>query len=197
MQSASHVAESTTLAPGEFRQSVPEVVHDMARYLGRTRAPAHDPDDASHFVRAGAAQSMPDALRRAIASASESLRRCVVARFVERISNQGLSAPPLRSDELARGDTIRCPSIHPIVMLVDDDVLLLGACGRVLPVPCFPQIVALVEELNTGAPLQVEELVRRHAGEPSHEGADELPAGSEALLHVLQRLHAFRAFERH
>ncbi|MCX4247775.1 cupin domain-containing protein [Paraliomyxa miuraensis] len=196
-----HIAESTggltaTLALGEFRDPVPDVLHaDMVRVLERARFPTEGLlDDASHHVRSGAAQVMPDPLREAVEVVSESLRRSVVIQWAKRVSNHGLVPPPPRADELSLDEIIRCPPDHPIVVLGDGDLLILGASGRMLPVPDFPQIVALVEELNTGARVRVEELVQRYSGESSDEdGAGSVDA--EALLDILQTLHSFRAFE--
>lgn len=199
-----HIAESSggltaTLALGEFRDSAQAVVHDdMARYVAGGRARTKGPADvASARIRSGLAQTLPDGLRLASENLSEQLRRRVVTRWVERLSNHGLSPPPLRHDELAVDDTILCPSRHPIVMLADGPTLLLGACGRALPVPAFPQLVALVEELNAGAPARVDALLGRHSGERSADGADPFVVEADALLEVLRTLYSFWAFDKH
>ncbi len=194
-----HIAESTggltaTLALGEFRESAGEVVlEDMRNAVESLRTPERISDEADHGQAGGRGEVVPSTLTNAAVSLAESLRRRVVGRWVQRLSNQGLSSTSRRDDMLGPDDTIRCPALHPIVMLIEGDVLLLGACGHILPVPDFPQIVALVDELNTGARVRVGDLVRRY----SDEHAADASVDADALLTIVQRLHSFRAFDEH
>ena len=123
-----------------------------------------------------------------------SLHRALIAARLNHATGYGFGVlpPRLPAQPLHEGAVVFGMPEYPILWLRDDDVFVCSANGHALTVTATPQIVKLLERLNSGAPQRVQTLVDEHSGSVMADGVNHETA-PEAVRTLLEKLVASRA----
>ena len=167
------------------------VRRELARASGH--APVHPRDVQSSLPSVTDIVAHETAALRA-AGDDRGLRRALIALRLNHATGYGfgvlparLPAQPLQDDAVVFGT-----SEYPILWLRDDDVFVCSANGHAFTVTSTPQIVSLLERLNSGTPHRVETLIHEHSGTVTADGVNH-ETGPEAVRTLLEKLVASRA----
>ena len=174
----------------------------LARALGTVRrqlaqtsehVPVHPRDvHASVPTIADAVVHETAALR--AAGDDHGLRRALIAARLNHATGYGFGVLPARhpAQQLHDGAVVFGTREYPILCLRDDDVYVCSANGHAFTVTATPQIVSLLERLNSGTPHRVQTLIDEHAGIVTADGVCHETA-PDAVRTLLEKLVASRA----
>lgn len=174
---------------------VTRALRTVRRELARTseHVPVHPRDVQASVPTITAAVANETAALRA-ASADGALRRALIAARLNHATGYGFGVLPgrLPAQQLHDDAVVFGTREYPILWLRDDDVFVCSGNGHAFTATATPQVVSLLERLNSGTPHRVRTLVEEHSGTVTADGVNHETA-PEAVRTILEKLVASRA----
>jgi 50S ribosomal protein L16 3-hydroxylase len=117
--------------------------------------------------------------------------------WLNHVTGFGFTRPPapLERVPITDASVVRCHAAYPIIWLDAGDDFVCSANGHAFSVTASPRVVALLERVNGGDSLVVNDLIAGYAGTSTVNGVevDTTPANIRGLLEKLASLRAIDA----
>lgn len=143
---------------------------------------------------------IPDGLMRSARTLRQvshdlALQKAIAAEWMRRVTSSGFNKVPARPapKALANHVLVRGDTRYPIIWAqLDKDELIYAANGYCAIAPAHPNVIKMLQHLNSGAVSTVNDLFDEYAGVTVMEGDVEIEVTREALRAILEDLYSMR-----